>query len=176
MACYFAVQDIVYPMDQPESSYCMTTTPHHALDTLAKPKLWIEYYLCIIGEVEKTVEDYVQSRRICQQTKARNHKPYGLLLPIEPPESKWEVITMDFIIPLPQTKNGNSGILNVVCTLSKMIRIIYIKTNITAPKFAMKFKENFCHNHGLHQKSYPIAIVSSWANSGRHYLSLLAPI
>ncbi len=31
-----------------------------------------------------------------------------------PPESKWEVITMDFGLPLPETKNGNSGILNVV--------------------------------------------------------------
>ncbi len=77
--------------------------------------------------MKKTVQDYAKSCRVCQQTKARNHKPYGLLQPIEPPESKLEVITMDFIIPFPQTKHGNSGILNVVCNLSKTIRITPIK-------------------------------------------------
>ncbi len=101
--------------------------------------------------MRKTV-DYVKSCHICQKTKARNHKPYGLLQPIEPPESNWDVTTMDFSLPLPKTKNGDSGILNVVCKLSKMIRIIPVKSIITPPGVAMKFKEYFYRNHGLPTK------------------------
>ena len=102
--------------------------------------------------MRNTVKEFVKSCRICQQTKARNHKPFGLLQPIEPPSNKWEVITMDFVIPLPETKNGNSGILNVVCKLSKMIRIIPIHYNINATAVAMKFKEHIYRNHGLPTK------------------------
>ncbi len=56
---------------------------------------------------------------------------------------------MDFIIILPQTKNGNGRILNVVCKLSKMILILSIKEDITAPEVAMKFQEHVYRNHGL---------------------------
>ena len=76
-----------------------------------------------------TVEEFIKSCRTCQQMKAHNRKPYGLPEPIKPPESKWEAVTMDFVIPLPETAKGNSCILNVVRKLSKMIRIIPIKSN-----------------------------------------------
>ena len=59
---------------------------------------------------------------------------------------------MDFVIPLPETPKGNSGILNVVCKLSKMIRLIPIKSNISAPEVAIKFKEHVYRNHGLPSK------------------------
>ncbi len=98
------------------------------------------------------VHNFVKGCRTCQQIKARNRKAFGLLQPIEPPESKWEVITMDFVTPLPETENGNSGVLNVVCKLSKMIRIIPIKHDISAPEVAMKFKEHVYRNHGIPNK------------------------
>ena len=59
---------------------------------------------------------------------------------------------MDFIVPLPTTKNGFSGIMNVVCKLSKMIRLIPITENITAPEVASKFKEHVYRHHGLPSK------------------------
>ena len=43
---------------------------------------------------------------------------------------------MDFVLPLTETKNSNSGILNVIYKLSKMIRIIPIKSKITTPEVA----------------------------------------
>ena len=60
---------------------------------------------------------------------------------------------MDFLIPLPQTENGNFGMLKVVCKSSKMIRIIAIKSNITAPEVAMIFKENVYRNRELRSKT-----------------------
>ncbi len=59
---------------------------------------------------------------------------------------------MDFIPLLPETKNGNSGILNVFCKLSKMIRIIPVKSNVTALEVAIKFKQYAYSNHGLPSK------------------------
>ena len=59
---------------------------------------------------------------------------------------------MDSVIPLPETAKGNSGILNVICKPSKMIRITPIKSNITAPEVAIKFKEHVHRNQGLPSK------------------------
>ena len=68
--------------------------------------------------LRKDVQDYVASCYTCQRTKAKNKKPYGLLQPIDPPKQKWSVITMDFVGPLPKTKNGYTSILNVIDKLS----------------------------------------------------------
>lgn len=103
-------------------------------------------------DLRKDIHDYVKSCRICQQTKARNHRPYGLLQPIDPPDTKWTTITMDFITPLPQTKQGHNGILNVVDKLSKMIRSIPIPKNSDAVTIAKLFKEHIYRNHGLPSK------------------------
>ena len=102
-----------------------------------------------------TVQEFIKSFKTCQQIKALNRKPYGLLQPIELPKSNREVITMDFVLQLPENKTSNSRILNVVDNVSKMIRITPIKSNITAPEPAMKFKHHIDRNHRL-----PMKIIS----------------
>ena len=77
------------------------------------------------------LQEYNKSYQTCQKIKTRNHKLYGLLQPIEPPKGQWVVIMMDIVLRPPVMKNGNSGILRVVDKLSKMIRIIPIKSIIT---------------------------------------------
>ncbi len=59
---------------------------------------------------------------------------------------------MDFITPLPKTKRGNTGILNVVDKLSKMIRSIPIPEKSDAVQIAQLFKEHVYRNHGLPKK------------------------
>lgn len=98
------------------------------------------------------VKQYVKGCRTCQMTKARNHRPFGFLHPISPPEGKWKTITMDFITPLPMTKNGNTGILNVVCKLSKMIRLICLPKSVDAQIIAQLFKQHIYRHHGLPDK------------------------
>ena len=94
---------------------------------------------------------YVRSCE-CQRAKASNQKPAGILHPLEPPETKWTHITMDFITPLPKSKNGNTGVLNIIDRLSKMLRVIPIKPNIDAPSTALLFKDNVYRHHGLPKK------------------------
>ena len=102
--------------------------------------------------LRQTVRDFVSTCKVCQQVKSPNHKPFGFLQPIDPPTTKWQVVTMDFIVPLPETITGFSGIMTVVCKLSKMIRLIPITYDIDAPGTAKKFKEVVYRNHGLPSK------------------------
>ena len=98
------------------------------------------------------IEQFIKSFRTCQQTKAHNHKPHGLVRSIEPLEYKWVVMTMDFVVKLLKTARVNYGTQNVVCKLSKMIRITPIKSNITATEIAAKFELQAYRNHGLPSK------------------------
>ena len=61
---------------------------------------------------------------------------------------------MDFIVPLPKNKNVNSGILTVVGKLSKMIRLIPIKSTINASDTAQKLKDHIYRNHGIPEKNF----------------------
>jgi len=100
-------------------------------------------------KMNETVQQYVSSCDICQRTKSINHKPFGLLKPLEPPTSKWTHITMDFVKPLPKTTNGNIGIFVVVDRLSKMIRITPFNNDPNGPETAQLFFENIYRHHGL---------------------------
>ena len=102
--------------------------------------------------LRKDVKAYVGSCPTCQAIKSVNHKPYGYLQPIPPPEEKWKTISMDFVTPLPKTKNGHCGILNVVCKLSKMLRIICLPEKLNAEKVALLFKEHVYRHYGLPDK------------------------
>ena len=100
----------------------------------------------------KDINDYVAGCRVCQQTKARNQKPFGLLQPIEPPTTKWSVITMDFIGPLPKTKHGHTSILNVCDKLTKTLRVIPLPEHYDAKLIAQKFIAEIYRHHGLPTK------------------------
>ncbi len=156
--------------------YHSTPSSGHLGEVKTRNKIHPLYYW---KDLRETVRDFVSTCRTCQQTKSRNHKPFGFLKPIDPPETKWQVITMDFIAPLPKTKNGFSGIMTIVCKLSKMIRLIPISHTITAPETAMKFKEVIYRNHGLPQKIIsdrdPIFMSKFWTTLFKSLGTKLAP-
>ena len=99
-------------------------------------------------KMRQTIRDYVRSCT-CQTKKDRTTGPIGLLQPLPPPSRKWEIITMDFIAPLPKTKKGHSGIFVIVDRLSKMIRIVPTLHTVTAPQVAQLFYSNVYRHHGL---------------------------
>lgn len=63
---------------------------------------------------------YVLGCHICQQNKFSTQRTGGVLSPLPIPSQPWSVITMDFITDLPNTRDGNVGILTVVDKFSKM--------------------------------------------------------
>ena len=56
----------------------------------------------------------------CQINKLECFKIGGLLHPLEIPEGKWKIISMDFIVGLPNTLHGHDTIWVVVDRLTKM--------------------------------------------------------
>ena len=62
----------------------------------------------------------------CQQVKAEHRHLAGLLQPHDIPESKWEVIPMDFIVGLPLTARRHDLIFVVFDTLTKSAHFILV--------------------------------------------------
>ena len=60
--------------------------------------------------MKKDVAKFVGKCLVCQKIKAEHQRPAGELQPIEIPEWKWEQISMDFVVGLPKTTNGNDAI------------------------------------------------------------------
>ena len=58
---------------------------------------------------------------------------------------------MDFITDLPKTRNGHSSILVVVDRFTKMVKLIPLSENTTAPVIAQIFFEHVVRYHGIPQ-------------------------
>ena len=70
------------------------------------------------------VRDFVLSCPVCQQEKSVTKIPAGLLEPLTLPEQKWADVSMDFIMGLPRSSNGNDGILTMVDRAMKMAYLV----------------------------------------------------
>ena len=85
----------------------------------------------------------------CQQLKAEHRHPVGLLQPHAIPESKWEVILIDFIVGLPLTARRHDSIFVVVDTLTKSAHFIPMCTMYQAPNIARVFISEIVRLHGM---------------------------
>ena len=75
----------------------------------------------------------------CQQVNAEHRHPTGLLQPHSIPESKWEVISMDFIVGFPLTERRHDSIFMVVYTLTKSAHFIPVHMTYHALDIARFF-------------------------------------
>ena len=105
--------------------------------------------------ISRDVADYVRSCIPCAAAKHSNQKPAGLLRPIPYPYRSWESISLDFVGPLPMTKNHHNMILTVVDRFTKMAHYIATSANVTAEKTAHLVIEHVVKLHGL-----PESIIS----------------
>lgn len=101
---------------------------------------------------------YCQSCMTCKQSKPSTQKPYGLLNPLDIPSYPWESIGVDFVGPLPESKNWD-GIFNsitvVICLLTLMVHLIPSRKDYNACEIAELMFEAVYKHHGL-----PKSIVS----------------
>eukprot|EP00253_Pinus_taeda_P015903 PITA_15903 len=99
--------------------------------------------------MKKNIIEYLSQCLECQQIKAEHQHPAGLLQPLQIPEWKWEVISMDFITGLPKTKKNNDSIFVVVDKLSKAAHFIPVQSTYRAAQIAHIFMQNIFRLHGL---------------------------
>ena len=76
-------------------------------------------------------------------------------MPIAVPDRRCDVWTMDAVMPLPVTKQGNSAIWVFVEKLSKLVHMVATKHTITAPELATVFMREVVRHHGV-----PKSIIS----------------
>ena len=109
----------------------------------------------LLAPHDNDVHNYVKSCDSCQQIKASQQVPAGLLQPMLTPAQPWESVSMDFIVQLPKTKTGYDAIVVFVDMFSKMVHFIPMKSNATTPDVAQLFFNHVFRLHGL-----PKVIVS----------------
>jgi hypothetical protein len=97
---------------------------------------------------------YVKHCDLCNQTKVQHQRPFGELHPSETPEAPWDVISVDFIVELPES-HGYNAIMNVVNSVTKRAHFIPMHTTITAEGAARLHLQDVWKHHGT-----PRAVLS----------------
>lgn len=106
-------------------------------------------------KVKRTLVDkIVRQCDICARTKARRHKPYGELQPLEVAEAPWSSITMDFITKLPLSEEPSTGIfydsiMVIVDRLTKFSIYLPYRESTDAEVMAYIFYDRIVRERGL---------------------------
>jgi hypothetical protein len=101
---------------------------------------------------------YCSTCMTCRRSKPATQKPYGLLNPLEIPSYPWESIGVDFVGPLPESRNRDgtfNSITVVICLLTAMVHLIPSCEDYKAPQVAEMMFDHVYKHHGL-----PKSIVS----------------
>ncbi|QRW10607.1 Retrovirus-related Pol polyprotein from transposon [Ceratobasidium sp. AG-Ba] len=91
---------------------------------------------------------YSESCDICQKIKPRRHGKRGFLQPIPIPEQPFKVVTLDFIMDLPES-NGYNAILVIVDKLTRYAHFIPCTTKINEVETASLFRDHIWAHYGL---------------------------
>jgi hypothetical protein len=99
--------------------------------------------------MRKDVQQYVRECQSCQEAKASNQAPGGLLQPLPVPDAPWDVVHVDFVMGLPKSREGFDAVMMVIDRLTKMAHFIPTTTTVTAVKAAELYIANVVRLHGL---------------------------
>src|SRR5690606_24984041 len=106
--------------------------------------------------MRQTIARFIRNCDTCSRIKPVRHAPYGYLKPLSVPQRRWDSVSMDFIVGLPESNSAKyTSILVVVDRLSKMAHFIPDPTKVKAKDVARLFLNNVFRLHG-----FPSYIVS----------------
>jgi hypothetical protein len=99
--------------------------------------------------MSKDILKYVSGCHSCQINSASNRQTAGILKPLDIPHSPFESVSMDFIINLPKTKSGNTGIYVIVDRLTKLVSFQPMPPKFDAPFTAKVYFDVIVRRFGL---------------------------
>ena len=105
--------------------------------------------------MSKDILKYVRGCHSCQTNNNSNQHTAGILKPLDIPHLPFESVSMDFIINLPKTKSGNTGIYVMVDRHSKLLSFHPMPPNFDAPFTAKIYFDVVVRRFGL-----PKSIIS----------------
>lgn len=100
----------------------------------------------------RDVQTYCDTCMTCKRSKPNNQRPYGLLNPLSVPKEPWEGIGIDFVGPLPESKDRNASydsITVIIDLLSGMVHLVPSRTNYTAKQIAELIFSEVYKLHGV---------------------------
>jgi hypothetical protein len=101
------------------------------------------------------IAKYVAECDTCHRVKASHLKSAGVLQPLTIPLWKWDDISMDFIVGLPQTARKKDSIWVIVDRLTKTAHFIAVHTTYSVQDYAELYIDQIVRLHGI-----PKTIVS----------------
>ncbi|XP_028084232.1 ABC transporter G family member 14-like, partial [Camellia sinensis] len=123
---------------------------------MAQPTLIEEIKLCQMeDESLKRICDELETKLIPgfnlmnSQVKAEHQRLAGLLQPLPIPKWKWEHLTMNFVVGLPQTPRDMNSVWVIVDRLTKSAHFLPVKTQYNADKLAVIYVNEIVRLHGV---------------------------
>jgi hypothetical protein len=113
--------------------------------------------------MKREIANYVSECDICQRVKTSHLKIVGILQPLPIPSWKWEDISMDFIVGLPNTSQRYDSIWVIIDRLTKTTHFLPVHTTYNAKKYAEIYLDQIIHLHGV-----PKTIIS---NRGAQFIA-----
>ncbi|GLB45948.1 putative retrotransposable element tf2 155 kda protein type 1-like [Lyophyllum shimeji] len=105
-------------------------------------------------QMSRYIGSYTSTCDLCQRTKVRRQLPMGQLHPLPIPEGRWSVVSVDFIVELPEA-HSYDAVMVVVDSVGKRAHFIPTHTTCTAMGAANLYRKHVWKLHGL-----PDAFVS----------------
>jgi hypothetical protein len=99
--------------------------------------------------MKREIAMYVSECDTCQRVKASHLKVSGTLQPLPIPSWKWEDISMDFIVGLPNTSQKHDSIWVIIDRLTKTAHFLPVHTTYTAKKYAEVYLDQILRLHGI---------------------------
>lgn len=99
-------------------------------------------------QMSRYIGQYTRHCDTCLRTKTRRRPPTGELIPTDTPTNRWEKISVDFIVELPEA-HGFDAVMVVVDRLSKRAHFTATHTTLDASGSARLFLREMWKHHGL---------------------------
>jgi len=105
--------------------------------------------------IKTDVANYVASCLVCQKAKIEHQRSCGTLEPLDIPQWKWDIISMDFVTHLPRSVRGHDSIWVIVDRLTKCAHFLPINLKMSLDKLTKLYVREVVRLHGV-----PASIVS----------------
>jgi hypothetical protein len=123
--------------------------------------------------MKRKIAKYVSECDICQRVKASHLKTAGILQPLPIPSWKWEDISMDFIIGLPNTSMRHDSIWIIIDRLTKTAHFLPVHTTYNVKKYAEIYLDQIVRLHGIPKMIISDRGAQFVARSGSNFKMLL---
>jgi len=99
-------------------------------------------------QMSRYIGQYVSTCDLCLRTKPIRQAPVGELHPLQILDSRWDTLSIDFVVELPLS-SGHNTVMTVVDSVSKWAHFIPTYTTVTVEGAAQLFLHQVWKLHGL---------------------------